>query len=124
MKKKYDVCVHKDYRLLTEEKLSRWIVTCFYVALQQKLTKNTIITSEFETCCYFGQISGEKHVLNFGKELILQFMFFCFFFFFCLFVFLNKISSHDKFVLGYPVGATFQNGAICIPLTFPYILWT
>ena len=46
-----------------------------YVAVQQQMTKKfTIIAAKFENCCNFGQISSEKNVLNFGRELILQFM--------------------------------------------------
>ena len=50
-------------------------VCVFYVGLQEQMTKNSKIAAKIENCCYFGQISNEKkHVLNFGKELILQFM--------------------------------------------------
>ena len=36
--------------------------------------KNTIISTKFEKCCYFGEISSEQHVFNFSKELFLLFM--------------------------------------------------
>ena len=54
--KKYDVCVHKTYPLLTVGliiEMDRRILFSFYVALQQQMTKNTI-AAKFENCCNFG----------------------------------------------------------------------
>ena len=36
--------------------------------------KNTVPSTKFEKCCYFGETCSEKHVFNFSKELILLFM--------------------------------------------------
>ena len=46
----------------------------FMCCLPTANDKNTIISTKFEKCCYFGEISSEKHVFNFSKELILLFM--------------------------------------------------
>ena len=82
----YDVCVHKNYRLLTVGKIIKMdrhisYFLCYLATTNGKYNNNdtkdnnnTIITAKCESSWYFGQISGEKHVLNFGKELILQFM--------------------------------------------------
>ena len=46
----------------------------FICCLATANDKNTIISTKFEICCYFGEISSQQHVFTFSKELILLFM--------------------------------------------------
>ena len=66
----------KNYRLLTVGtiiEMDQHMVS-FTCCLATANDKNTIISTNFEKCCYFGVISSEQYVFNFSKELIFLFM--------------------------------------------------
>ena len=66
----------ENYRLLTVGTIIEMDhhMVSFICCLVTANDKNTIILTKFEKCCYFGEISSEKLVFTFSKELILLFL--------------------------------------------------
>ena len=64
----------KKYRLQTVGAVTEMDRHILFMLPNNSKWQNTIILAKFEKCCYFGKISSKQHVLNVGKELMLQFM--------------------------------------------------